>query len=124
MIRSLLLCLAAVPLCGCEGGAPENAVRDIEVPEGDYQARLLAMPEGQRNAVFIRAIRDAGRDCQNVERSAFQGEQMGQPVWAARCGDGGNWVIVIGRAGIAQVASYDELRAAASKQGGAQPSGN
>lgn len=105
------LCAAAL-IAACDSGAPENDVQPIDVVQGDYQARLMAMQEGQRNAVFIRAIRDAGRDCQNVESSAFQGERNGQPVWTARCGDGQNWVIVIGRDGIAQVANSQEGEAA------------
>ncbi|WP_106638589.1 hypothetical protein [Allosphingosinicella vermicomposti] len=105
------LCATAL-IAACDSGASENDVQPVEVPQGDYQARLMTMPEGQRNAVFIRAIRDAGRDCQNVERSAFQGERNGQPVWAARCGDGQDWVIVIGRDGIAQIANSQELETA------------
>jgi len=121
MIRSVLPVLAVVLLAACDDGSPNNNVRNIKVPEGEYQARLLAMSEGERNAVFIRAIRDAGRNCQGVRQSAFEGDEVGRPVWSARCSDGSLWMIVIGRAGIAQVASYDELRAAKDRQGGTQP---
>ena len=105
---------ALLLLAACDKGAPERTVRDIEVPEGNYQERLVSMPEGERNAVFIRAIRDAGRDCQQVTSSALQGERGGQPLWTARCNDGGEWIILIGRGGIAQVANAAELKAAAA----------
>ena len=42
---------------------------------------LEAMPEGQRDAVFIRAIRDARLDCQHVESSAAAPPYQGRPVW-------------------------------------------
>ena len=97
--------LLALSACGDNG---EN-VRQIEVEKGDYQARLQAMPEGQRNAVFIRALRDAGRPCQGVENSAYQGERDGVPTWTARCTDGGGeWLILLGADGVVQVVSAAE----------------
>lgn len=96
-------------LPGCERAAPERETTDIEVPEGDYQARLMAMTDGERNAVFIRALRDAGRDCQGVESSTYQGEPDGVPTWTARCvGEQGDWLILLGKDGIVQVVSATE----------------
>jgi hypothetical protein len=114
MSRVFAACTLAVLLVlgGCERGAPEEGTTKIQVPEGDYQARLQAMPEGQRNAVFIRALRDAGRDCQGVVSSAFQGEFRGRPTWTARCDDGVGWVILIGKAGIAEVVNLVEAERA------------
>lgn len=101
---------AFVLLAACgEAGTPGDT-QSIEVPEGDYQARLLEMPEGQRDAVFIRAIRDAGFDCQGVESSTFLGDSAGAPTWQATCDDGEQWTIVIGNAGIAQVANSAALQ--------------
>lgn len=108
-------------LAACESGEPEQDVRDIEVSEGNYRERIDAMDDGQRNAVFIRAIRDAGRDCQNVQASTRQPDRNGQPVWTATCDGGRNWVIVIGADGIAQVASFDELEAAAGAANSSLP---
>ena len=101
--------------CGSEGGAPQqettqNALQTA--PTGaDYQAQLQSMSEGQRNAVFIRAIRDADRPCQHVERSSARGEINGAPAWTAVC-DGVEWTIIIGDAGVVQVTNEAELRAA------------
>lgn len=110
----LAVCATAVLLAlgGCERGTPEEGTTRIQVPEGDYQARLQALPEGQRNAVFIRALRDAGRDCQRVVSSAFQGALQGRPTWTARCDDGVGWVILIGKGGIAEVVNLVEAEQA------------
>jgi hypothetical protein len=99
---ALVLALGA---CGEDG----RDARQAEVGEGDYQARLQAMPEGQRNAVFIRALRDAGRPCQGVENSTYQGVRDGVPTWTARCtAGGGDWLILLGGGGVVQVVSAAE----------------
>jgi hypothetical protein len=103
---------ALLALCACEGGTREQTTKGIEVPEGDYQARLQAMSEAERNAVFIRAIRDASLPCQHVQSSSFEGETAGAPTWRARCDETGEWFIVIGRDGVAQVADATGLRGA------------
>lgn len=108
--------LAATLAAGCDRTAPEADDKQIEVPQGDYQARLEAMPAGQRDAVFLRAIRDAGRDCQNVKGSAPAGTINGAPAWTAACENGLQWTIAIGRDGIAQVMSTAEMQAVAAKQ--------
>ena len=62
------------------------------------------------NGVFIRAIRDAGRECQHVESSERAGEHQGFPVWQARCSDGGTWTIVVMNDGTAAVINADEVQ--------------
>lgn len=104
--------MALMGLPACDRDAPDAGVRKIEVPEGDYQARLQAMPEGQRNAVFIRALRDAKRDCQGVVSSAYQGLLRDRPTWTARCNDGVGWVIIIGKDGVAEVVNLVEAERA------------
>lgn len=107
---------AVLTLCACGGGTPDQKTKDIQVPEGDYQARLQAMSEAERNGVFIRAIRDAGLPCQHVQSSTFEGQTASAPTWRARC-ESGEWFIVIGRDGVAQVGNADQLRAATPVQG-------
>ena len=70
------------------------------------QARLEALPEAQRNGVFIRAIRDSDGRCQHVERSEPAGEQDGLPIWRAYCEDGEIYSILISRGGSAQVIEH------------------
>jgi hypothetical protein len=101
----------AVLLSACGGGdqAPPDAGNAADAanaatagPEAT-QNQLEALPEGARNGVFIRAIRDSGNDCQNVESSTPAGEHQGLPLWRARCVDGVEWTIVIGNDGSAAV---------------------
>lgn len=104
-------CVALVlALAGCGGGdadAPREAANTIvneagTSPEETGNA-IESLTEGQRNAVFIRAIQDAGQQCQHVESSRREGEYQGNPVWKARCLGGVEWTIVIGSDGIASV---------------------
>ena len=97
----------AAALAGCDGGTEANV--QVPGPEG-AENRLEALPEGARNGVFIRAIRDAGRECQHVESSERAGEHQGFPVWQARCSDGGTWTIVVMNDGTAAVINADEVQ--------------
>jgi hypothetical protein len=96
--------LLGLVLAGCSGQpdavdeSPANAGGTIS-----YRQQLEAMPEGQRNAVFIRAIRDAGQGCQHVDSSTSTGNSGGMPVWSVRCSGGGTWSVVVGENGVAQV---------------------
>jgi len=76
--------------------------------------QIAALPEGQRNAVFIRAIRDAGQDCQHVASSESVGTQQGFPVWTAHCDGGATYTIVLTGNGNAQVINAAEATLANS----------
>jgi hypothetical protein len=102
-MTSLLLLTAA---CGENAAPPEG--REPPAAENPFKERIAKLPAGQRNAVFLRAIRDAGQNCQNVVGSAQGGEQFGMPSWVARCGDGGDWVIMLSPDGRALVARREE----------------
>ena len=98
----------AVAVAACDGGeAPEPAVDEGAVNEAAPAEaagnQVEALPEGQRNAVFIRAIQDSGQDCQHVDSSARAGEHQGLPVWTATCQSGVQYTIVIGNDGTASV---------------------
>lgn len=128
MTRSLLAFAAlALPLAACGGGSePAAPAPDAEVavpvagataaPAGAYEAQLRNMPEESRNATFIRAIRDAGQDCQGVTNSAAREPIRGAPTWTATCSDGRTWYLLLGSDGVVQVTHEEELRA-----GGVQP---
>jgi len=111
-ITSFAAAAALALLAGC-GGSEQPAANEAGAAV-DYQAKLQAMAEGGRNTTFIRAIRDAGFDCQHVASSSFEGETNGAPTWSAHCDDGSNWSIVIGEGGVAQVIPSDVLKAATS----------
>lgn len=101
----MTLALAALLLAGCGDATPSAPANQAEAAAGGEAMgnRLAAMPEGQRNGVFIRAIRDAGQDCQFVESSTPAGGYQGFPLWSARCEGGRTYTIAIGNAGEAQV---------------------
>jgi hypothetical protein len=113
----LVLTLA---LAGCGGEAEDpgteipTAAPEPQVEAGEYQEEILSLDEGQRNAVFIRAIRDVDLEqtCQGVESSAYVGEHQGAPMWTARCSDGTDWAILLGPTGSAQVMTCQEAELA------------
>lgn len=96
--------------CGETAEVGEPA-RPIEAAEGDGKARIDALSDGQRNAVLLRAVRDAGHDCQGVVGSAYGGVEFGMPSWVARCSDGRDWLVMIGKGGRALVARREEAPA-------------
>ncbi len=107
---ALVLTLGA---CGGdeEAAAPQqNNAAATETAE-QYNQRIQSLGEGQRNAVFIRAIRDAGRDCQHVQSSAPAPDVAGAPAWTATCDNGAEWIVILGDAGMATVTNEQELAA-------------
>jgi hypothetical protein len=102
VMRKTLVAALALATAACGGGGRNqatNAANDA-APGGN---QVAALSEGQRNAVFIRAIRDAGLDCQHVERSVPGGTSQGISVWRATCQGGGEFTIEVGADGNAQV---------------------
>jgi len=107
MKRVAFIAALACAAAGCGGGAaPVNK----SAGEDDFQARILAMPEGQRNGVFIRAIRDARQTCQRVDSSAPAAPVRGRPVWTAVCQSGESYTLVILPGGNVQVLNDAESR--------------
>ncbi len=98
-----ILILAALPLalvaCDSQPSAPPTS----QAPSA-FQNQVAALDDPQRNAVFIRAIRDAGYDCQQVTASKSQPVAAGgQPLWQATCSGGSIYGVQIGRDGTATV---------------------
>jgi hypothetical protein len=112
--------LLALATAACGGGAPtaNQATQGMnEAPAANAAAsaqasgaRVAALPEGERNGTFYRAIHDAGMDCQQVSASRSAGSYHGLPVWNADCRGGGHWTLVIGNDGIVQVLNANEAR--------------
>ena len=116
-MRNLMIPAMVVALAACNGRdsqATANATKAAE-PAGN---QVAALSEGQRDAVFIRAIRDAGLDCQRVQGSVRAGEYRGMPVWRARCQGGAEWIIVIANDGTAQILNPAEARSVTPPIGG------
>ena len=104
---------ALLLVSGCDG-APET--NKVTVPDANYKARIDALDDRQRDAVMLRAVRDARQDCQGVVGSAYSGVQFGMPSWVARCSDGRDWMVMLDKGGRAHVARREEAAGAAPKR--------
>lgn len=108
-----------IGLSAC-GGTGAGTAEKAQAPDPDaIQNQLASMAEAQRNAVFIRAIRDAQQECQHVESSRPAGEHQGLPVWSAACSGGGTFTIVIMNNGTATVLNAQEARLAGGNEAAA-----
>ncbi|HET9427403.1 MAG TPA: hypothetical protein VFO69_03500 [Allosphingosinicella sp.] len=101
---------AGLVLAGCNSAAVTTQNDSAVESANAMQTRLEALPEAQRNGVFMRAIRDAEGACQHVERSEPVGAHQGLPVWRAYCQGGATFTIVISRGGAAQVMNDADVR--------------
>jgi hypothetical protein len=103
---------AMLLLAACGGGGAGNngatltnnvAAAAQGAGANDAQARVQALPEGQRNAVLIRAIRDANLVCQQVTQSSLSQTPNKAPVYLATCEDGAVYAVAIANDGNATV---------------------
>ncbi|GAA3699127.1 hypothetical protein GCM10022268_06680 [Sphingomonas cynarae] len=111
MIRSMLV--ASLPLlmlaaCGTGGPATEAADNTADnaaaaAPDGGYAARITALSPRLRQGVFLRAIRDAGEECQEVTEEDGIAAIEGKPAWVVTCDRSTRWVITIDKSGTAAV---------------------
>lgn len=111
MTRSLALlaALAALSACGGGGGAaPSNAVPDnADAGDGtgrNYPLEVKNLSVGQRNGVFIRALKDANMECQGVSQSA-PAPDVGPDAWRVTCVDGRKHLIRVRNNGTVDIAS-------------------
>ena len=96
--RSILAVPLALVACDQQPAAPP-----APQPPSAVQKQIADLSDAQRNAVFIRAIRDAGHDCQGVTKSERKAPVGGDPLWHATCSDKAVYGVVIGRDGTATV---------------------
>ncbi|MDF7776574.1 hypothetical protein P1X14_15060 [Sphingomonas sp. AOB5] len=87
-----------------EDGAEGNAIGNEAAPE-NATAAVLALPEYQRNQVFVRAIMDAEFRCDGVVKSERVADVQGLPAWRADCKDGLSHVVSVKADGTAIVMS-------------------
>ena len=123
-LRSLVLSatvlapLALIAGCGgSPGGNDAAATTNAAVPAGNTAAAIRDLPAGQRTAVLLRAIRDAGRECQGVTAATEVTANGSPPTWDATCEDGNQWIVALGADGTATVTNRTELRQAGEGAG-------
>jgi hypothetical protein len=118
--RIVLPALAALALAGCGPAGEERGTANVaEVNDAAAEANVvgnaaggenaaaavLAMNDRQRNVVFIRALMDAGIECQSVKSSERLPDQDGKPLWRANCSDNRAHMISITPDGTANIVS-------------------
>ena len=105
-MRTILLTIALLAMGACNA-TDENGSNMMGVASNvtNYVAEVDALPERQRNAVFFRAIRDAGLPCQNVTKSEQIDSTGRAAMWRAQCEDGTAHLVQVMPDGTANVVS-------------------
>jgi hypothetical protein len=113
-MRASLIAAFSLAAAACSGGGQnQTATANTANAAAPVGNQVAALSEAQRNAVFIRALRDAGLDCQHVERAVPAGTVQNMPAWRTTCQGGREWTILIAADGNAQILPE-----------GARPAGN
>ena len=108
-MRIQLIGLGVLLLGACGSGGGESAneaanqVNAAPVRLDETQRRVTNLSEGERNAMLIRAIRDARQPCQNVQESMLASDARTAPVYFATCEDGAVYAVAISAGGNASV---------------------
>jgi hypothetical protein len=95
-------------LAGCGRAAPQNDTA-AQVPEGNYLDQIEALPDGQRDMVFMRAIQDSDVPCQHVTGSTVHEKVRGRPTWVAHCEDGRDWIVMLEPGGMIHVVNPGQI---------------
>ncbi len=109
-MSGVLLLLAACDTGG-EKAANEAAANAAAVNVADptnYQAEVIALAPGQQNGVFLRAVRDAGLNCQEVTKTERFDPVQGNPAWRVTCDNRTPYLISITRDGTAKIISRND----------------
>lgn len=100
-----------IMIAACSSPEPVDnaAVANTATLSSDYAQTVRSLPQGQRDAVFLRAVRDAGQNCQEVTQATEVPATGAAPTWAVTCDRATRWVVAIGEGGIATVTPADAL---------------
>ncbi|WP_343521018.1 hypothetical protein [Sphingomonas sp.] len=117
MRKTYLAITGALALAACGGGgqqAANDAAADNMVENAadatNYQAEVIALPPGQQNGVFLRAVRDAGFNCQEVTETERFDPVQGNPAWRVTCDNRTPHLISITRDGTAKIVSRTDAK--------------
>ncbi|MEV4932521.1 hypothetical protein MRBLMA1_002168 [Sphingobium sp. LMA1-1-1.1] len=101
VLATALLAVACKPAQKAEAPAP-----DPNASATNYATEVAVLPKQARDAVFFRAIRDAGLPCQTIVSSnPMPGAPSPAVVWRAQCEDKAYHLIQIQPNGSAVVTS-------------------
>lgn len=103
-MRALLSLPLLVSAAACGAPAPDVSANAVNTANG-YAAKVAALPDKLRGGVLLRAIRDAGQNCQQV----VDQKRAGTAAWVATCEDHGQWVIAVADDGTATVADARDV---------------
>ncbi|HEY0623466.1 hypothetical protein [Sphingomonas sp.] len=110
MLKMGMAMTAALLLSAC-GGAEKaandtaaNAATANTADATNYQEEVLKLVPAQRDGVFLRAVRDAGLNCQEVTETERIDPMNGNPSWRVYCGKTPH-LISITRDGTAKIVS-------------------
>ena len=106
---ALLPALLCFPLGACDRPAPQNDTAAAPVAEGNYLAQIDALPGGQRDMVFMRAIQDSNIPCQHVTGSAVHAKVRDRPTWVAHCVEGLDWILILEPGGMIHVVNPGQI---------------
>jgi len=109
-MRLSLIAITILTLTACNGkvenkAEPAGTVANATNAAVDVAAQVAALPENERNGVFLRAIRDSDISCQDVNKAEQIEPTQGAPTWRAYCDRGDAHLIVLKPDGSAQVIS-------------------
>jgi hypothetical protein len=97
-----LIILAALPLVACGTKPAETPATPSPSATGNATAAVVALSEPLRRGVFLRAIRDAGIDCQGVTASQEVAKDPA-PRWRATCTNGRDYLVDVSADGTAHI---------------------
>lgn len=109
-MRLSLITIAALTLTACNSkvenkAEPAGTAANASNAAVDVAAQVAALPENERNGVFLRAIRDSDLSCRDVNKAEQIEPTQGAPTWRAYCEQGDAHLIVLKPDGSAQVIS-------------------
>jgi len=92
-------------LAACKPPVIDEAGTNEAGTEINQAATVAALPRGQRDGVFFRAIRDAGLPCQDVISAELLPAEGDTAQWRVRCEDKVPHLIAIPPEGLIAVSS-------------------
>ncbi len=108
-MRTMMAIVAgAVLLAGCGGGdetVPDPAASKTPAVLSDLQKRVVALPKRLQDGVMLRAIRDAGLNCQQVTELTRVETRADRIRWRVVCDTTQPYVVEITPDGTAQIRS-------------------